>query len=38
MDRWTREDVAGIAGILIAAGLLTFGNILVEALMLALGL
>lgn len=36
MDRW--ETVIGVAGVILAAILLTFGNVLVEMLFRAIGL
>lgn len=38
MDKWTKEEKAGAAWMAIAAGLLTFGNVIVELLLRALGL
>ena len=36
MDRW--EKVVGVAGIILAAVLLTFGNVIVEVIFKAIGL
>lgn len=36
MDRW--ETVIGVAGVILAAILLTFGNVIVELLFRAIGL
>lgn len=38
MDRWTREDIAGVLGIIATALMLTFGNVFVEVLFRAIGL
>ena len=36
MDRW--EKVIGVAGVILAAALLTFGNLIVEVIFKAIGL